>query len=96
MYAVYILAAILLSVAPMHASTVLASLPAAASGQRTVCSKRFAGQQASHELRGSATFVAHIPRVQQALNQAPSVAWLRWSPSVISGVHLLAHAPNAP
>jgi len=96
MYAVYILAAILLSVAPMHASKVLASLPAAASGQPTVCTKKFTGQQASRKLSESGTLVAQTPANQLTVNQAPSMAWFCWSPSVVWGVHLLVHAPNAP
>lgn len=96
MYAVYILAAILLSVAPMHASTVLASLPSAASEQRTVGTKKSAGQQARRELRAPATSAAHTPAAELAGGQEPSVEWFCWWPSAVSGVHLLAHAPNAP
>jgi hypothetical protein len=95
-YAVYILAAILLSVAPMHASTVFASLPAVASGQRTVCAKNFAERQATREHRGPASLPVRNHASQQNMDQAALAVWFCSVPSVILGVHLLAHAPNAP
>jgi hypothetical protein len=100
MYAVLVLAAILLSVAPMHARTLLAALPASAPGHQLACD----GQEEAGEAqptRPKATTsgrqAIHLSLTAEpalVLPNLPRPATASLLPPAAQG--LLEHAPNAP
>lgn len=98
MYALYVLAAILLSVAPTHAATVLAAIPAAVRGERAhsarvVRSERIACK-AGHISQPQSLRLAHrvlfdAPAMQSRHSESMQVA-------SAAAANLLAHSPHAP
>lgn len=97
MYAVYVLAAILLSVAPMHATTLLAALPsAAAPRQRTVAIRGCSTHQAAIARPGAALPAA----ARRAEQQASARANPRQRPVFVAAggteIYVLGQVPNAP
>ena len=100
MYAVFVIAAILLSVSPMHARTLLAALPASTPGHQ------FASDDLDQDLGQRATS-SHLPlatRSAARLNQASyseRAVLIAGAPSAApafpaEATGLLEHAPNAP
>ncbi len=102
MYAVFVIAAILLSVSPMHARTLLAALPASAPGHQFA-----SDDQDRDQKQGERTTSPHLPSAARATSglsrtsyspdtteiataQTPGPA----HPAAATG--LLEHAPNAP
>ncbi len=100
MYAVFVIAAILLSVAPMHARTLLAALPASTPGHQ------FASDDQDQN-QGQRTTSPHLPSAARATSRlsrtsySPDTTELTAAPSPApahpaAATGLLEHAPNAP
>lgn len=100
MYAVYVLAAILLSVAPMHATTVLAALPAVARGERANSARVVRGERiACKSGQTSPSTCGHAIRrvlVEPPAQQPTTAERMRARASSQVDAHLLAHSPHAP
>jgi hypothetical protein len=99
MYAVFVIAAILLSVSPMHARTLLAALPPMAPGHQFAADQL--AQQASRPHLSSVIHQASRP-VQatnpfQSHRAAPAAALPLAAPALASAsTGLFEHFPNAP
>jgi hypothetical protein len=97
MYAVYVLAAILLSVAPMHATTVLAALPSATRGQRVNATRVVRGERiaAKSSQMSPQPLSFHIAPQTHAV-QPKAYASESVLLAILPEANLLAHSPNAP
>ncbi len=98
MYAVLVIAAILLSVGPMHARTLLAALPAGTPGHQFAPDQAAQAETRAHLQKATRQTARHVRATYAPTSRTPALT----APAPFTPPHLpapaslLEHAPNAP